>query len=166
MKINTFERELRLAQPRDEVFAFFARPENLARITPPSMGFEILTPSPVAMKAGALIDYSVRILGVTTHWRSLISSYDPPCQFIDEQLKGPYVFWHHTHTFIKHRDGTLIRDSVKYVLPFGWLGVLLHRLVVKRQLEAIFNYRTEIIKDAFSVRSDRLEIKGESAGRR
>lgn len=134
----------------EEVFAFFDRPENLAVITPPSLGFVVLTPSPITMKQGALIDYTVRGLpGLRMRWTTLISCYEPPFKFVDEQLKGPYSFWHHTHTFEETGEGTVIRDHVRYVLPFGPLGEIAHALFVKRQLEGIFAYRQKVIEDRY-----------------
>ena len=149
MNVYMLERELFVDQPRDVVFSFFAQPENLGRITPPAMEFKILTPQPIRMKIGALIDYSVRLWGIPTHWRTLITSYDPPQRFVDEQLKGPYIFWHHTHTFVKKGNGTLIRDRVQYVMPFGLFGKVFHVLFVKKQLEFIFTYRSRMIERIF-----------------
>jgi len=145
MKVHRYYREQTVDYPLDGVFEFFARPENLARITPPSMGFTILTPSPIAMRAGALIDYSVRTLGISMRWTTLIAAYDPPHSFVDVQLRGPYSFWHHTHTFGADGNRTRITDEVRYVLPFGPLGNIAHRLFVRRRLEGIFEYRSSII---------------------
>ena len=150
MRVFTLTKEQRIERPVNEVFAFFERPENLATITPPELGFRILTPTPIEMKPGTLIDYSVRILGVRTHWRTLICDYQPPHRFVDSQLKGPYTFWHHTHTFEEVDGGTIIRDEVRYVLPFGWLGRLMNRLVVRRQLRGIFEFRARVIGDHFA----------------
>ena len=126
-----------LKYPLKTVFSFFERPENLKKITPPKLGFKILTPSPVQMKEGALIDYTVTPFLITLHWTTLIKEYKPPYFFADTQIKGPYKFWHHTHTFEETPDGTWITDEVKYQLPFGILGKLAHRLWVKKQLKNI-----------------------------
>ncbi|MCC6696930.1 MAG: SRPBCC family protein [Candidatus Hydrogenedentes bacterium] len=150
MKLHVLQREQRVPYPVDEVFAFFACPENLARITPPSLGFQILTPSPVTMKEGALIDYTLRMMGMPIHWRTLISRFDPPCCFVDEQLKGPYLFWHHTHTFREDDHGTVIGDEVRYVLPYGPLGDVAHAVYVRRRLDDIFDHRAQVIKQVFS----------------
>ena len=83
-------------------------------------------------------------------WRTLITSYNPPHRFVDEQLSGPYSFWHHTHTFEAVAGGTMIRDHVRYLLPLGALGSLLQKLVVRRQLEAIFRHRAQAIAAVFS----------------
>ena len=138
-----------VAAPLDEVFAFFSRPENLADITPHGLGFEILTPSPVPMHTGALIDYRLRLWLLPLRWRTLITDYEPPYRFVDEQLSGPYSFWHHTHTFAEIPGGTLIRDEVHYLLPLGWLGRLAHALVVRRQLAGIFAHRRRVVAARF-----------------
>ncbi|HPF69435.1 MAG TPA: SRPBCC family protein [Candidatus Krumholzibacteria bacterium] len=150
MNVHEITAEQRVARPRDDVFAFFARPENLARITPPWLGFRILTPSPVPMREGALIDYVIRLGPLPTRWRTMITTYDPPHRFVDEQLAGPYSYWHHTHEFLEDGDGTLLRDHVRYALPLGPLGDLVHALAVRRQVETIFAHRRRIIDDLFA----------------
>lgn len=150
MKVHVLERSQAVAAPLDEVFAFFGRPENLAVITPPDLGFQILTPSPIAMKEGAIIDYVVRVSGVPMRWRTMITGYEPPYRFVDEQLDGPYSFWHHSHTFAAREDGgTDLGDTVRYALPFGPLGDLVHALIVRRQVEGIFAFRRTFIRDRF-----------------
>lgn len=150
MKTYTLRREMIVNSPVDEVFAFFERPENLAKITPNSLGFDILTPSPVAMGVGTVIDYTIKILGLRRHWTTLITEYDPPHKFVDIQLKGPYTFWHHTHTFEAADRGTRITDEVRYIVPFGPLGRIANAVIVRRQLERIFSYRTAVIENLFS----------------
>lgn len=147
MNIHLLQREQRIDLPLDEVFEFFSRPENLARITPPAMRFTILTPLPIAMKPGAVIDYTVRTLGLPVRWTTLIAEYDPPHRFVDIQLKGPYSFWHHTHRFEKADRGTRIIDEVRYALPFGPLGELARLFIVKGKLEKIFDFRRRVIAD-------------------
>jgi ligand-binding SRPBCC domain-containing protein len=129
--------------PRDqrEVFGFFERPENLAEITPPWLGFRVLTPSPIRMAPGLTIDYTVRVLGMRRPWRSVITQYTPPHAFRDVQVIGPYRRWDHRHHFRGECGGTVIEDVVLYELPLGPLGRLLDRLVVRRQLDAIFDFR-------------------------
>jgi len=146
VKVHRLYLEQTVDRPLDEVFGFFARPENLARITPPSMSFVILTPSPIEMKAGALIDYTVRTLGFPIRWTTLITAYEPPHRFVDVQLRGPYSFWHHSHTFETVGDCTRIVDEVRYALPFGPLGVIAHALFVRRQLSRIFEFRAGVIE--------------------
>ncbi len=131
------------------MFEFFSRPENLALITPPALGFHILTPSPIDMRKDTVIDYTVKVMGVRIKWQSLITEYEPPHMFVDEQSKGPYKVWRHKHTLSEVADGTKITDEVLYALPFGLLGQLAQRLFVRSQLEYIFNYRTRVIRDLF-----------------
>jgi ligand-binding SRPBCC domain-containing protein len=150
MRLHVFEQTQTVAAPLDEVFPFFAQPENLAEITPPSMGFQVLTPSPITMKDGAVIDYVVRVGGLPMRWRTLITAYEPPYRFVDEQLLGPYSFWHHTHTFAPSAGGgTELGDLVRYALPLGPLGDLAHALVVSRQLRGIFAHRQRVMIERF-----------------
>ena len=137
----------------DVVFEFFSKPENLEMITPKSLSFNILTPTPIKMEKGSLIDYTIRLFGVPIHWRTLISDYEPPFRFVDQQIKGPYTFWHHTHTFRLVEGGVEIIDQVKYSLPLGWLGTLVHAIWVRKDLEKIFEYRKSVIQNYFEIKN-------------
>lgn len=150
MMLNTLERKQFIKRPLKEVFAFFATPENLARLTPRSLDFQVLTPSPIEMKAGTLFDYQIRLAGLPVRWTTLIDAYDPPRRFVDVQLKGPYSYWHHTHTFEEKDGGTEVTDRVVYLMPFGLLGNLLNSIWVRRDLEHIFKYRKKVIGEIFS----------------
>ncbi|HEX4068075.1 MAG TPA: SRPBCC family protein [Acidobacteriaceae bacterium] len=139
------ERSLFIPRPRDEVFAFFADAFNLERITPPFLRFHILTPAPIAMEAGTLIAYELRLYGVKFRWKTRIAAFEPPHFFVDEQLKGPYRRWVHRHSFAEAPGGTLMRDRVEYALGFGPLGAVAHALFVRRSVERIFEYRNATI---------------------
>ena len=128
-------------RPLAETFAFFEEPRNLPRITPPWLDFQILTPEPFVMAQNLVLDYHVRVLGVGTRWRSLISEYEPPHRFRDVQIAGVYRLWEHCHCFRKEGHGTAIEDEVLYAPPLGRLGALMNRLFIDRQLREIFDYR-------------------------
>jgi len=130
--------ELWLPHPRDQVFAFFSDAMNLTRITPPWLEFRVLTPGPIDMHEGALIDYRLRIRGIPVGWRTRIALWEPPQRFVDEQVRGPYRRWIHEHAFKERDGGTLCLDHVDYAVWGGWL---MDRLLVRRDVEAIFAYR-------------------------
>ena len=131
--------------PRAELFPFFADARNLARITPAEMGFEIITPGTIEMRVGTLIDYRIRVMGVPLRWKTVISRWDPPHEFVDEQLRGPYAEWIHRHRFTETASGgTLMEDEVRFRLPFGPLGAI-GAPFVRWQLRRIFGYRRTAI---------------------
>ena len=132
--------ELWVPSPIEEVFAFFSDAHNLEVLTPALLRFEVLTPAPIAMHPGTLIDYKLRLRGVPIRWRTEITQWDPPNSFVDTQLKGPYNLWHHTHRFEALEGGTRCEDEVLYRV-FG--GRLIQWLIVRRDVEAIFAYRQE-----------------------
>jgi hypothetical protein len=150
MRVHTFKRTQRFKQPLHIVFSFFQNPENLARITPSSLGFKMLTPSPIQMRQGVVIDYTVSPLLIPMRWTTLIAEYDPPHTFVDIQLKGPYSMWHHTHSFRAIEGGTEMTDDVRFVMPLLILGDIVHTLVVRRQLEEIFDFRARAIAEFLS----------------
>lgn len=136
-----------------EVFAFFKRPENLERITPPWLEFRILSASDAEVQAGTRIRYRLKLNGIPLTWESLISRYEENVLFVDEQLKGPYRRWVHLHGFREVPRGVEVSDRVDYELPFGPLGRLAHVLFVRRQLAVIFDYRRRALVDVFGVPS-------------
>ncbi len=138
-------REQVLPGPPEEVFPFFADARNLEALTPSFLGFRILTPLPIEMREGALIDYSLSLLCLPVRWITRISVWEPGVRFVDEQLSGPYALWRHTHSFERRGEGTLMRDVVEYREPFGPLGTVAHHLFVARTVEQIFDYRREAV---------------------
>lgn len=147
MRLRKFESEQWFARPRAEVFDFFSSAANLDSITPPWLQFQTLTPAPITMRKGTLIDYKLRIRGVPIRWRTEIKAWEPPTRFVDEQVRGPYRLWIHEHTFEERDGGTLMRDRIRYAVPFDFL---VHDLLVRRDVERIFAYRTEILRDRFA----------------
>jgi ligand-binding SRPBCC domain-containing protein len=147
VKIREFKTELWLPLPPEKVFPFFADAFNLETITPTWLNFNVLTPRPIEMREGTLIDYKLRVHGLPVRWRTLISAWSPPHRFEDRQLRGPYRQWIHTHTFEPHDGGTLCRDVVKYAAPFDFLT---HELFVRRDVEKIFAFRAEALKKHFA----------------
>lgn len=143
------ERTQFVPRPRAAVFPFFADAANLEKLTPPFLGFTILTPPPIAMHAGTRIEYRIKLNGIPMKWRTLIEAYEPGDMFIDRQEKGPYKLWRHTHTFKDVPGGTELGDRVEYQLPFGPLGTIAHALFVKRQLRTIFDYRAQVMTEMF-----------------
>ena len=147
MKTHTQTAELWLPQPRDLVFTFFADARNLESITPPLLHFEIVTPSPIVMRVGTRIDYRLRLHGIPLRWQSEITTWDPPFRFVDEQRRGPYRQWIHTHEFVEQSGGTLCRDHVVYAVPGGRI---VNWLLVRRDVEQIFAYRQSVLRRRLS----------------
>jgi ligand-binding SRPBCC domain-containing protein len=145
MRVHVLQREQRLPAATDVVFPFFADAANLEAITPPLLRFRVVTPGPIEMGAGTFIQYALRLRGLPVRWDTLIQSWEPPHRFVDVQVRGPYRLWHHTHE-LEPLDGgsaTLMRDTVRYALGFGAAGELAHRVLVRRDLEAIFDFRAQ-----------------------
>jgi ligand-binding SRPBCC domain-containing protein len=142
---HIFLDETFIPRPRRETFAFFADADNLERITPPELRFEIQTPRPIGMHAGTRIEYRLRLFGVPFRWSTLISTWQPDEMFVDEQLRGPYAQWIHTHRFLDAHGGTRVTDEVRYRLPLYPLGEVGYPLV-RRQVTRIFAYRGEQLR--------------------
>lgn len=139
-----------LPRPRAEVFAFFADAANLETITPAFLEFQVVTEAPIPMRAGALIDYRLRLHGIPITWKTEIAEWDPPRRFVDRQLRGPYAEWVHTHTFDEQDDGTLVRDHVRYRLPGFWpLTAIVNALLVGPDTRKIFEYRHDVLERRF-----------------
>lgn len=143
--------ELWLPVKREDVFAFFSDARNLNALTPPWLHFRILTPEPIEMRAGTLIDYALRLRGIPIRWQSEITVWEPPGRFVDSQRRGPYRTWHHEHTFVESDHGTMVHDTVDYAVLGGrWI----HRLFVQRDLESIFEYRHQKLRERFDTNTE------------
>jgi ligand-binding SRPBCC domain-containing protein len=146
--LYTLHREQILPGTPDQVFPFFADAGNLEAITPPSLRFAIVTPRPIEMRVGALIEYRLRMRGLPISWLTRIEEWEPGVRFVDMQLRGPYALWHHTHTFEPAgTTGTLMRDTVRYALPGGPLAAIPHALFVRSELDRIFGFRAQKVPE-------------------
>lgn len=138
-----------LPLPPDKLFPFFSDERNLEKITPPWLNFRVLRKSTEKMGSGTTIDYRLRVHGIPLSWQSRIEDWNPNTSFVDTQVKGPYALWHHTHTFEPKDGGTLMTDHVRYEVPAGRLGNFLAGSYVRKDLEKIFHYRTEVLEKIF-----------------
>jgi ligand-binding SRPBCC domain-containing protein len=150
VRVRTFTTELWLPCPPEALFAFFGDAHNLDVLTPGWLHFRILTPQPILMQRGTLIDYRLRWHGLPLSWRTQISEWHPPHCFVDRQVKGPYRQWVHEHIFEARDGGTLLRDRVDYAVP-GWLiEPALSRWIITPDVERIFTYRQRKMAQLFS----------------
>ncbi len=133
----------------DEVFPFFADATNLEAMTPSFLKFRVLTPAPISMSDGTLIDYRLSFAGVPFGWQTRIEEWRPMSYFVDTSLKGPYKRWHHRHEFVSENGGTRMTDRVEYQLPLGLLGNVAHALFVKASLRSIFDHRASVMAAKF-----------------
>jgi len=150
MSAHVIEREQFVGRPLDEVFSFYSEARNLERLTPPWLSFEVLTPAAIEMREGARIEYRLRLHGLPLRWVSVIDRWEPGRGFVDRQIRGPYREWHHRHEFEASGAGTIVRDRVRYEIPFGPLGELARRAFVARDLERVFDYRRAAVESVFS----------------
>lgn len=151
MKVFTLQRQQWIARPAEEVFSFFSRAENLQEITPRWLKFRILgVVPPNEIRQGTLIRYALRWRVLPVRWTTEITRWEPPHRFIDEQIWGPYRLWRHEHAFQPFERGTLMRDVVRYAVPFGPIGLLTQAVIVGRDVEDIFEYRARKIRDLFA----------------
>lgn len=144
---NRLEATQFLPQPRERLFEFFADAFNLESLTPPWLRFTVLTPAPISITAGTILDYRLRLRGIPLRWQSRISVWEPPLRFVDEQVRGPYRRWHHEHAFEAVEGGTVCRDIVEYKAPGG---NCIHALLVRPDLRRIFAYRQRRMAELFA----------------
>ncbi len=147
--MRTIIRECIINRPLEEVFAFFSKAENLNLLTPEKLKFKILTPLPVKMGKGTVIDYKIRLSGLPFIWRTAITVWEPPNRFVDEQAKGPYKVWIHEHSFKANGSSTIMIDKVDYISKGWFLEPLIHKLFVRKRLEEILDYRENKLKLIF-----------------
>jgi len=150
-KTYTLEQSQLIPLGRPAVFAFFADAFNLEVLTPPFLRFQIMTPAPIDIQVGTIIEYRISLFGIPMYWKTCIERFEPDELFVDNQEKGPYRLWHHTHTFEEVSGGTLMRDVVRYRLPFGFLGRIAHFIFVRRTLQKIFQFRRDALYGALEV---------------
>jgi ligand-binding SRPBCC domain-containing protein len=148
-----FERTTTLAAPLAEVFDFFAQPENLARITPPAVGFRVLRAPARPLREGDVLEYRLRAAGLPLRWRSRITLWQPGRAFADLQERGPFAYWLHTHTFSEEGNVVTMHDHVDYRLPFGLLGRLVASALVRRTIAKAFDYRAAALRNRFVTHS-------------
>ncbi|MFT5906026.1 MAG: ligand-binding SRPBCC domain-containing protein [Cryomorphaceae bacterium] len=148
--IHVINSEQELPISIDEAWEFFSTPANLEKLTPKSLRFKILTCSHDTMVEGQIISYKIRLMPlVWMNWVTEIKQVEDKHFFVDDQRSGPYKIWHHRHTFTETENGVLMQDQVHYLLPFGFIGKIVHTLFVKAQLKRIFSYRTEMLAERF-----------------
>jgi len=146
--VRLLERSQRVDVPVDAAFAFYGDAVNLEPMTPPWLRFEVITPDPVELGAGALLDYRLRLHGFPIRWQTRIEIWEPPYRFVDTQARGPYRLWEHTHLFEPDGDGaTVIHDRIRYSIPYGPLGALADRFFVRRDLKRIFDFRAQAVSE-------------------
>jgi ligand-binding SRPBCC domain-containing protein len=145
-RVHLLERQQRVELPIERAFDFYGDARNLELLTPPWLRFEVLTPRPIEMGAGTLLDYKLQLHRLPIRWQTRIETWDRPRGFVDTQVRGPYTLWEHTHVF--EEDGpeaTIIHDRIRYSIPFGPLGEIANRLFVQRDLRTIFDYRHDAV---------------------
>ena len=157
MPFHTLRRRQWIPRPIDEVFAFFSDAWNLEEITPSWLGFRILTPGAIQIAEGTRIRYRLRLHGIPVGWTTEVRQWKPPNRFVDVQIHGPYRLWHHTHRFEAKAGGTLMTDIVRYRLPLGIIGWIVHRLKIRRDVERIFDYRAQHIREV--LRTATVEVQ-------
>ena len=146
MKNHILKARMELPLELNDVFPFFCDTSNLERITPPELHFQITTPQPIKITLGTVVGYRLQLYALAFRWRSEITVWRPPHEFVDEQIQGPYELWIHRHEFYEENGATIIQDTVRYQLPLWPLGEVIYPLI-RLQLRRIFKYRQQAIRD-------------------
>ncbi|MCY3414394.1 MAG: SRPBCC family protein [Candidatus Heimdallarchaeota archaeon] len=143
------KKQMIIPKSLDKVFAFFSIPENLNKVTPSFLKFKIISDKQIEMKLNQEINYKLKLYGIPFKWKARITIFDPPYEFQDTQIKGPYKQWIHTHTFEEVDDGVLMTDTVEYLAP-GWIfEPIINKLIVGPRVKKIFEFRTEQFEKIF-----------------
>ncbi len=162
MKVHQLSQEQTLPLSLEEAWGFFSSPRNLEEMTPPGMGFQIVSLPSETLYEGEIIQYAVKILpGVWIPWISEIKALREKESFVDDQISGPFKFWHHRHSFEQVEGGTVVRDLVHYAVGFGPIGEVARRLMVAPQLDEMFRHRRATLEKRFGV----FTAPRQSAGR-
>lgn len=151
MAFYQFQREQFIKASIEEIWDFISSPQNLKRITPQKMGFDIRTQNlPDKVYEGMIISYTVRpLFGIPTHWVTEITHIRDKSYFVDEQRVGPYKLWHHQHIILPQKNGVLMKDIVSYQPPFGLIGRIANALVIRKTLNEIFDFRKKALEKIF-----------------
>lgn len=151
MKIYQLKTAQKLNVPIEIAWVFFSNPNNLAKITPSWLNFQIKSNLPEKMYPGMFIIYSVRpLLNLPVTWVTEITHVNAPYFFVDEQRSGPYKIWHHEHIFRESEEGGIImEDIVSYAVPFGILGRALNGILIRKKISEIFSYRKDVLEKLF-----------------
>ena len=149
MSIHTLSSTTIIPRPLSEVFDFFSKAENLDKLTPTYLKFKIATPLPIKMEVGTLIDYQLKLHGIPFSWKTKITKWKPPFLFEDSQLQGPYKIWIHEHKFEEVNGVVHMHDYLQYESPGWFLEPVINALYVKKNVESIFNYREQALKEIF-----------------
>jgi ligand-binding SRPBCC domain-containing protein len=156
----TLDRKQLVGGTLEEVFTFFKTPKNLEAITPPWLGFHVVSATDEEVREGTRIAYRLKLHGMPMGWESRITEYEENVCFADVMVSGPYHRWHHEHRFRAVDGGVEITDTVSYELPLGVLGRIAHRLIIRRQLRAIFDHRQVAIATRFPLNDPTCAAEG------
>ena len=148
MKVFHMNYKVFISEPLEAVLPFLADATNLQQITLPWLNFQVVTPKPIEMKPRQMIDYRIRVRGLTMKWRSEITVWEPAYRFVDKQIRGLHKVWHHEHIFTEQDGETICEDKVDYAVPGG---ALINRFFVEPDVRRIFEYRRSRMREIFGV---------------